>query len=235
MILRPAGPDQLLITQPDHAALAARIMEHWRADGLPQSPRRAAILRAIEQHDNGWDEIDVAPIVDSATGRILDFINVPDDVKRGIWPRGVERLEDTPYAAALVAQHALHIYRRYRDDSEWRPFFVTMEDLRDRYLAIAPGATLDELVRDYLFVRVGDLASLTFCNAWTEVQTEVTGYTIALTGDRLLIAPDPFEGKQIAFEIPTRSLPDRPYTEWDAALSFRRRPSVGLKGAVSGG
>ena len=76
MILRPAGPDQLLITQPDHAALAARIMEHWRADGLPQSPRRAAILRAIEQHDNGWDEIDIAPIVDRATGRILDFINV---------------------------------------------------------------------------------------------------------------------------------------------------------------
>ena len=72
----------LICTQPDHAALAQHIMQHWRADGLPESPRRAAILLAVNEHDNGWREVDAAPIVDPATGGIRDFINAPDEVRR---------------------------------------------------------------------------------------------------------------------------------------------------------
>ena len=234
MILRPAGANQLLITQPDHAALAARMMEHWRADGFPSSPRRDAILLAIEQHDNGWREVDAAPIVDGETGRILDFLSLPDDIKRDIWPRAVTRLEDSPYAAALVGQHALHIYRRYRTDAEWAQFFATMEELRARYLEMVTTASLDGLLRDYLFVRVGDLASLTFCNAWTDVQTEVPGYSIALAGDRLVITPDPFEGRSIPFEIPARPLSDRPYTADEAAAGFQSEPSITVGGWLSG-
>lgn len=49
-------------------------------------------------------EVDAAPLVDETTGRILDFIHAPDEVKRGVWPRAVERLRTMPYAAALVAQ-----------------------------------------------------------------------------------------------------------------------------------
>ena len=116
MILRPNGSSQLLITQPDHAALAARVMRQWRADGLLQSPRLPSILLAVEEHDNGWREVDTAPLVDASTGRVLDFIGAPEEIRRPVWPRGVDRLADTPYAAALVAQHALHIYRRYRDN-----------------------------------------------------------------------------------------------------------------------
>src|SRR5262245_34771603 len=40
MIVRPAGDHLHLITQPDHAALAGRIMEPWIADDLPPSPPR---------------------------------------------------------------------------------------------------------------------------------------------------------------------------------------------------
>ena len=65
MIVRPAGDVLHLITQPDHAALARRIMDRWIADDLPASPRRASILRAIEEHDHGWLDVDAAPIVDA--------------------------------------------------------------------------------------------------------------------------------------------------------------------------
>ena len=116
MIVRVNGSSQLLITQPDHAALAALVMRQWRAGGLLQAPRLSSILLAVEQHDNGWREVDAAPLVDGGTGRVLDFIGAPDEVRRAVWPRGVDRLAATPYAAALVAQHALHIYRRYRDN-----------------------------------------------------------------------------------------------------------------------
>lgn len=210
-------------------------MRHWRADALTKSPQRTSILLAVEEHDNGWAEVDARPLVDSATGRILDFINAPGEVRRGVWPRGVERLAGTPYAAALVAQHALHIYRRYREDPEWVPFFVDMQCLRDSHLQASSDATLEELLSDYEFVRLGDLASLTFCNGWTDVQTDVPGYSIWLDNERLLIAPDPFEGHHVEFEIAARELPECSFEStsdaWQAFVKARR---VMLTGVVSG-
>src|SRR5918995_5056852 len=90
MIIRPHGSTRLLITQPDHAALAGRIMESWTADDFAASPRRAEILGAIAKHDDGWHDVDAAPLVDPATGNFLDFIHAPDDVRQAVWPRGVD-------------------------------------------------------------------------------------------------------------------------------------------------
>ena len=235
MIIRPGTTSQVLITQPDHAALAAHIMRQWRADGLPESPRRAAILLAIDEHDNGWAEVDAAPIVDPSTGRILDFVNVPDDVRRNVWPRGISRLAATPYAAALVAQHALHIYRRYRTSVEWTAFFASMETARDRCLLETPSVTLDDLLRDYRFVRVGDLASLTFCNGWAELPTDECGYAMRLDGERLVITPDPFEGASVPIAVAARELPDRAFASAaDARKAFALARRMDVKGIAAG-
>ena len=75
MIVRSAPGGVQLITQPDHASLARRIME--RCIPLAGRSRCNAILLAIREHDNGWAEEDVAPTVIPATGRIADFITLP--------------------------------------------------------------------------------------------------------------------------------------------------------------
>jgi hypothetical protein len=152
--------------------------------------------------------VDAAPIVDGATGRILDFINVPAPLRRGVWPRGAERLAEDPWAAALVANHAVHVYRRYRDDPEWQPFFAELEATRARHLERAGGLTRDELLADYFFLRMGDLLSLTFCNAWSEAPEEF-GFAIRWSAQRLTVTPDPFGGEEIQIEVPARELPDR--------------------------
>jgi hypothetical protein len=237
MIVRPNGPTQLLITQPDHAALAARIMRAWRRDGLPALGRRAEILIAVEEHDNGWQEVDAAPVVDRDTGKVLDFMTAPDAVRRGVWPRGVGRLAGTPYAAALVAQHALHIYRRYRDEDAWAPFFAEMEAAREHHLSAAGLRSHDELRRDYLFVRVADLASLTFCNGWTETQTDDSGsgYAVHLDETSLLIGPDPFDGHEVPLEIPARELSGAPFASHAEALrAFAQAAPVRLQGVARG-
>jgi Protein of unknown function (DUF3891) len=209
VIVRSVGPSQLLITQPDHAALAARIMNEWRAGGFPDASRRSDILFAIAEHDNGWREVDATPIVDQ-DGRVHDFVSAPDPIKWSIWPRAVERLATRPYAAALVAQHAVHVYRHKRDDKDWTPFFSEMEALRDRYLQAARIA-MDDLLKDYPFVRIGDLASLTFCNGWSEQQVDDVRHAIRFDGSRLTISPDPFEGRQFAIEVNARELPKRAF------------------------
>jgi hypothetical protein len=235
MIIRPAESSRVLITQPDHAALAARIMQHWRSEGFPESDRRSLILLAIEEHDNGWREPDARPIVDETTGRILDFVSAPDATRRGVWPRGVERLAATPYVAALVAQHALYIYRRYRTEPAWAPFFADMEATRDRHLQRAAPRTRADLSADYFFVRLGDLASLTFCNAWSEPQTDESGYVVRVDRDRLIVTPDPFRGRALSIEIDGREFPERSFhSAADAASTFAAARRVTVRGTASG-
>src|SRR5262245_39800624 len=105
-------------------------MAAWRRDGWPEAPNRAVVLFATQEHDNGWLEEDAAPIVDGKTGRLLDFIGAPDETRQRIWPRAVERLRDQPYAAALVAHHAISVFERYRELMSWDGFFSTLEDAR---------------------------------------------------------------------------------------------------------
>src|SRR5687768_1060872 len=114
-----------LITQPDHAHLARRIME--RCVPLAVRPRRDRILRAIGEHDNGWAEEDAAPTVNPASGDVADFVHAPLSVRHRVWPRAVARLANDPWAAALVAQHALTVYERFRMDAAWATFFAGME------------------------------------------------------------------------------------------------------------
>jgi hypothetical protein len=124
MIVRESGESLLLITQPDHARLARQIMDHWVLDGLPDSPRRASVLAAVEQHDNGWRELDAAPTL-GASGRVDDFISIPADMRRGVWQRGVARLAADAWTAALVAEHAGRGPAPSRG-GDWRAFFVEM-------------------------------------------------------------------------------------------------------------
>lgn len=250
MILREHRDGQLLITQPDHAALAARIMEQW-GPGLAGSPRRPDILHAIASHDNGWLDVDAAPIVDRATGTVLDFIHVSDDIRRGVWPRSVALLNTRPYAAALVAQHAVHIFTRYRGDDDWTPFFAQMEALRDEQLGRAGAVALETLVHEYSYLRLADLLSLSFCNAWTEAQGQDHGYAIRFDGARVTmcrargqesawlkgaahLADDPFGGKEVSLEVPGRLLPRAPFTSADEAhAAWTSAPRLSVTGLLA--
>jgi hypothetical protein len=226
-------PDQLLlITQPDHAALAGAIVSAWRADGLPASPRRDVVLFATTHHDDGWLELDVAPLV-GADGQLLDFINSPDDVRLAVWPRAVKKFAGNPYVAALVAQHALSIYEPYRGHAVRAAFFAEMQMLRDESLARAAPRTAADLAADYFFVGLGDTLSLTFCNGWTESR-RVGGYEIRLVGNRLTVDPDPFEGRDLAFRISARQLPHRRFTADEAASAYQSAPLVTLDAVLSG-
>ena len=232
MIVRQAAGRVHLITQPDHAALARRVMEHWVP--LGDAGRREAILLAVEQHDNGWREPDAAPSVDPATGRVQDFITIPPEVRQSVWPRGVARLaERDTWAAALVAHHAVFVYDRFRSDPAWPAFFARMEAMRDG-LVERSGPSGPDLLADYTFLRIGDLISLIFCNRWTD-PPPYQGFTFGFADDRVTIAPDPFAGREIAMAIEAREMADAPWRS-DAGLrdALKAAPVVTLRGIASG-
>lgn len=212
MIVRPALAGCVLITQPDHAQLARRIMEHCVS--LVENPRRDAILRAIGDHDNGWAKPDAEPTIDVATGDVVDFIRAPIAVRQGVWPHSVAALAGEPYAAALVANHAMFAYDRFRGEPEWAGFFAKMESSRAGMLT-ASGASLEQLEADYAFLRLGDLISLAFCTGSTTEQS-FRGWTVRLAGPRVIVTPGIFGGAPVTFEVAARAV--RPPFDSDAEL-----------------
>jgi hypothetical protein len=231
MIVRRADDTVHLITQPDHAALSRRIMERWTP--LLTEPRRASILLAIGEHDNGWREPDEHPALDRH-GHVVDFVNAPAKLKQEVWPRGVEYLADDPLAAALVAQHAITVYDRFRGDPEWVSFFPEMEARRERHRARA-ALSQDRLASDYAYVRIGDLISLTFCVAWTETQ-HYGDVAVRLESDRqVAVTPRALADGEMRIEVRAKEIQRDPF---DSEAAFREAlaaaPTVTLTGIVMG-
>ena len=208
MIIRRDGASLLFVTQPDHARLAADLLDQW--NGFKEHPRREPLLLAAREHDNGWRELDEELLFDAASGRAFDFITVPDPVKHGIWPHGVDRLAGTStYAAALVAQHAIFVYDSHRDEPAWSAFFGGLRQRRDALLTQA-GRTAEELEADYPYLAVVDLLSLTFCNGWHDDHERFA--TRTRCDDRgIVIEPWPFAAPSVPFRVRARRLPDRRY------------------------
>jgi uncharacterized protein DUF3891 len=231
VIVRPDHDIVHVITQPEHAELAAGII--GQAVDLEAHPRRAEILLAVAEHDNGWTEEDAAPILNPATGHLADFVNVPLVVRHRVWPRAIQRLEAKSWSAALVAHHALVVYDRFRPETEWQPFFAGLTASRDR-LVHKSGMSFEDLDADYRFLRLADLISLTFCMGLREKQ-RYSEWTVQLTGSRVVVTPDPFDGALVPIRIRARQLPNRRFqsdAELRAAVSAAAE--VVLTGTVAG-
>jgi hypothetical protein len=231
VIVRLLDDRVYLITQPDHARLAATIMQCCVP--LAPRPRRDAILHAIAEHDGGWIEEDAAPAINPTTGDVVDFVNAPLSVRHAVWPRGISRLAGDPWAAALVAQHAITVYDRFRSDAEWTSFFARMEAARDAMVR-ASGIRADDLAADYAFVRLGDLISLTFCTAWIDEQ-RFDEWTVRLSGSRVMIAPNAFGGDEIPIQITARVIPAQRFrSDADVREAVSRADTATLRGTVGG-
>lgn len=231
MIVRTLDARIQLVTQPDHAHLARGIME--QALPLSARPRRDSILRATGEHDAAWDELDAAPMVDPESGVVVDFVRAPLAVRQGVWPRSVARLHGDPWAGALVAQHALVAYDRFRGTPEWAAFFSDMEQTRD-VLLDAAGQPLGDLLADYPFVRLGDLISLAFCTDKREPQ-QYGEWTITAADGRILVFPDLFAGAEVPLAVEALEI-DAVRFSSDAQLreALRGARRVSLRGMATG-
>ncbi len=238
MIVARDGALLRLVTQPDHARLAAELVSLWRGDGLPTHPRRGELLFAVREHDNGWREADAAPAVDPRTSRPHSFLDLPFGPRSEIWERGTARfLTERPYAALLVTWHALEIHADRRDRPEWGALLERLEERR-RELLETTGADEAEAAEDYRWLDLADFLSLVACNAWSE-PFERRGVRGRFADGRLSLDPFPLAGAT-TLQFDCRSIPDRPY-QGDADLGGElaaakwRKSSVKIVPAESGG
>jgi hypothetical protein len=231
MIVRTGTDSVQLIGQPDHARLARRIME--RAVSLAAHPRRETILYAIEHHDDGWAEFDAAPTVDPATGDVVDFVHVPAGVRQAVLPRSAALVRDDPWAAALIVQHALTVYERFRADAAWHSYFAEMTSARTSLLDDSH-LHLDDLVTEYAFLRLADLISLAFCTGWSE-ESRFGAWSVRSDGSRVIVEPDIFGGAEIPFEVSAKEIRRRHFgSDAELRAALAAATPMTLRGEVSG-
>lgn len=215
MIVVPEGATLLLVTQPDHAHLSGELLSLWRTGGLPDHPRRADLLFAAREHDNGWREADAAPRWDAARDLPHDFLSLPRRERIEIWERGPCRFAaERPYAALLIARHALNLFRDRRGEEDWDGLLDFLEDFAASLLA-GTGATREELEADYPLIDLADLISLAACTRRSEpVERHGTRIEprppVTLESGEIRLEPFPLAGAT-TFRVPCRRIPRRDY------------------------
>ena len=207
MIVSEDGDLLLLVTQPDHAHFAAELLSLWRSNGLPAHPRRAELLFAVREHDNGWRETDSAPHCNPESGRPHDFLSLPREDRIELWQRGVSRYAgERPDAALLITRHALNLHASRRGQEGWDAFLGFLDGLREELLE-ATGMPEEDLEADYRWLDLADLLSLTACSR-RPVAVERYGFRALVESGTLRLDPFPLAGAT-AFRVPCRRIPAR--------------------------
>src|SRR5947209_17007674 len=115
MIIQEQGDQLVLIRQTDHAVLAGHFARELGNDtfALPQ-PQESFVLAATE-HDNGWNEWELLPEIDSVTYLPYSFMSVPTREHIELYQGGNARVVKVDrYAGLLVSVHCLGLYDRTR-------------------------------------------------------------------------------------------------------------------------
>ena len=101
----------VLITQPEHGALAGRLAARWgnRRFAVPEA--REALLIAATHHDDGWLGLDDGPAHNAHERRPAHFVELPLSETAGPYARNVEALYERDLrAGALVGMHLSGFY-----------------------------------------------------------------------------------------------------------------------------
>lgn len=171
--------EYLLVTQPDHAALAGALAARFAAPGFPEID--AGISRAIEIHDSGWSifppEADpkFTPHLDRS-GKPISFLEVDPSDFLLAWSRSINNAEDVCAAGGYIvsshfcalAEWRLDGVRDTPENTQRLRAFLQSETARQERLQRLAARSREQL-RDLLLVlQFCDLLSLYLCCGATD-------------------------------------------------------------------
>jgi Protein of unknown function (DUF3891) len=204
--------DDLIIGQPAHAWVSGQLARAWGNEAFPPPVPREPVCLAAEQHDVGWADADLAPLLGDG-GRPRNFIEYPRAEHVAIWRDAARRLlAQSRYAALLVSLHGTSLYSRV--DAGAEPAEVQAAILE--YLAaehelqagLSAGLDPGEVDRNRRLLLALDRLSLALCH---ERETALEDVPAASGPARIRVAPavaDPpdavvRDGRAVPADAPT--------------------------------
>lgn len=113
MILQQQFDPIVVIRQTDHAFLAGFFAREWGNLQFSRPEPFQSFCLAAAEHDNGWQEWELAPGVDQKAFAPYSFMTVPTQEHIDLYQRGIDRVVKVDlYAALLVSAHCMGLYDR---------------------------------------------------------------------------------------------------------------------------
>lgn len=226
MIRRDAPDAWLLISQVEHARIAAEIAEAWGNDQTPSLPRRDEFVAAVRHHDHGWSEWEAAPTRNPATGRPRDFLEMPMPDATAIWTRSIDACANlSPWCGLWVSRHfgrlAEQAHQHRADDGDREAAATFLQQQRGRQTDWRRGLTgrhtpeLEEA--GFQWLRFFDLFSLWLCCAErtgpeTLAVANVPSMQVSPCGPTgVALDPYPLASERLDLSVSTIALPRREY------------------------
>jgi hypothetical protein len=235
--------DGLVVGQPAHAWVSGQLARAWGNDAFPAPSPREPFCLAAEQHDVGWADADLAPLLGD-DGRPLSFMEVPRLAHVAIWRGAAERLlAQSRYAALLVSLHGTSLYERVAvtpaTESAIGSYLAEQRALQER---LVDGLDPGEVDRNRRLLLALDRLSLFLCYGSGSELEDVPGAAGAVTlrlepvGERrFTLAPWPFAPELVEVACEGRLLEGSFGSEEELRTALEAAPWVPLRWELSPG
>jgi hypothetical protein len=115
MIIQQNSDPLVVVRQTDHGILAGFFAREWGNDAFTKPQPFASFCLAAAEHDNGWQEWEMAPGVDPKAFTPYTFMSVPTEEHILLYQQGIDRVVKSDlYAGLMVASHCMGLYDRTR-------------------------------------------------------------------------------------------------------------------------
>jgi Protein of unknown function (DUF3891) len=191
--------DDLIIGQPAHAWVSGQLARAWGNEAFPAPSPREPVCLAAEQHDVGWADADLAPLLGDG-GRPRSFIEYPRADHVAIWREAPRRLlAQSRYAALLVSLHGTSLYERIDPDG-YEPDVAAairayVAGQRELQAELAAGLDAAQVDRNRRLILAWDRLSLALCHGNATALEDVPAADGAVT---IRVEPSPAAGTSSA-------------------------------------
>ena len=95
MIIQQNKDPMVVIRQTDHAMLCGFFAREWGNEQYSKPEPFSSFCLAAAEHDNGWQEWEMAPSVDPRSFAPYTFMSVPTPEHVQLYQRGIDRVVKT--------------------------------------------------------------------------------------------------------------------------------------------
>lgn len=230
MIRREQGDEWLIISQGDHARVAAELAAAWMHTAVGAAHISDLLIETVRDHDTGWRHWEEAPEIDPQTGIPRSFTEMPMATAAVIWEQSIEYCAREHSLPGIwvsshfcrLAEQALLSRRDDSDDVAAIERFLAAQKLFQGRCRVAALAEMTQRELESLvtfgtwYLRLFDGLSLWLCCAersrplvmrFNEQSVRLIPRSVA----EISLDPYVLTQRPLSFTVPARRIPARSY------------------------